>query len=149
MILGITAAGIAGILLLSWIGNGGLRSGSGSGSDSAYPAATHRLVLPKTLLDGRYALAEDAGLGPLVRRRRPVHLPRVRVGGRQHQRGRRGDVGRDRVRRPGIPRPHEGRPHDPRDPHRDPPSPEPTKHDTASRPTRTNPWGGVDLPCHT
>ncbi|MFI9001399.1 hypothetical protein [Streptomyces sp. NPDC053541] len=56
LILGLTAAGIAGVLLLSWIGNGGLR---GTGSDSAYPAATHRLVLPKTLLDGRYALGKD------------------------------------------------------------------------------------------
>ncbi|WMX46168.1 hypothetical protein RGF97_16805 [Streptomyces roseicoloratus] len=57
MILGIVAAGIAGVLLLSWIGNGGLRGGAGA--DSAYPAATHRLVLPKTLLDGRYALGKD------------------------------------------------------------------------------------------
>ncbi|WP_370413703.1 hypothetical protein [Streptomyces fradiae] len=55
MILGIVAAGIAGVLLLSWIGNGGLRGGA----DSAFPAATHRLVLPKTLLDGRYTLGKD------------------------------------------------------------------------------------------
>ncbi|MFF8610582.1 hypothetical protein ACF06X_32230 [Streptomyces sp. NPDC015346] len=54
--LGIVAASIAGVLALSWIGNGGLRGSSGSG---AYPAATHRLALPKTLLDGRYTLADD------------------------------------------------------------------------------------------
>ncbi|MFD7323110.1 hypothetical protein ACFV9D_18765 [Streptomyces sp. NPDC059875] len=54
--LGIVAASIAGVLALSWIGNGGLRGGSDSGT---YPAATHRLALPKTLLDGRYTLADD------------------------------------------------------------------------------------------
>ncbi|MET9376055.1 hypothetical protein ACFYV5_14735 [Streptomyces sp. NPDC003035] len=56
MILGIAAASVIGLLTLSWIGNGGLRGGSSSGS---YPAATHRLTLPKTLLDGRYTLADD------------------------------------------------------------------------------------------
>ncbi|MGW4162805.1 hypothetical protein [Streptomyces sp. NPDC004788] len=59
--LGIVAASIVGVGLLSWIGNGGLRdtAGSGSRSGSAAPAATHRLVLPKTLLDGRYTLTDD------------------------------------------------------------------------------------------
>lgn len=56
LILGIVAASIVGLLTLSWIGNGGLRGGSASGS---YPAATHRLTLPQTLLDGRYTLADD------------------------------------------------------------------------------------------
>lgn len=57
LILGIVAASIAGVVTLSWIGNGALRGGAGSAA--AYPAATHRLALPKTLLDGRYTLADD------------------------------------------------------------------------------------------
>ncbi|WP_328725575.1 hypothetical protein [Streptomyces sp. NBC_00259] len=51
---GIIGASIAvGLLALSWAGN---NLGGGSGS---YPEATHKVTLPKTLLDGRYTLAQD------------------------------------------------------------------------------------------
>ncbi|MCH0538504.1 hypothetical protein I3F58_02800 [Streptomyces sp. MUM 203J] len=53
LVLGIIAASVAFLLLLGWLGSNLIRS------DSGYPAATHRLELPPTLLDGRYTLADD------------------------------------------------------------------------------------------
>ncbi|MGW7368001.1 hypothetical protein ACWGI8_32410 [Streptomyces sp. NPDC054841] len=54
-ILGISAAIVVGVVALGWAGNNLGRLGA-SGS---FPAATHKITLPKTLLDGRYTLTQD------------------------------------------------------------------------------------------
>ncbi|MEE1804331.1 hypothetical protein PUR57_37605 [Streptomyces sp. JV176] len=57
MILGIVAASVVGLLVLSYLGNRGSAS-SGSSSD-AFPAATYQLTVPKTLLGDGYELVKD------------------------------------------------------------------------------------------
>ncbi|MFJ7998102.1 hypothetical protein ACIQ7D_13285 [Streptomyces sp. NPDC096310] len=58
LILGIVAASVVGLLVLSYLGNRGSASSGSSSGD--FPAASYRLTVPKTLLDDGYDLVEDS-----------------------------------------------------------------------------------------
>ncbi|MFD5747038.1 hypothetical protein [Streptomyces sp. NPDC127033] len=57
LILGIVAASVVGLLVLSYLGNRG--SASSGSSSSELPAATYQLTVPKTLLSNDYKLVSD------------------------------------------------------------------------------------------
>ncbi|MBT2444892.1 hypothetical protein J7E93_33315 [Streptomyces sp. ISL-36] len=51
---------IGGLVLVGGLGYAGKLVLDGTGATASFPAATHRLVVPKTLLDGEYTLTTDA-----------------------------------------------------------------------------------------
>jgi hypothetical protein len=57
----IVMASIIGLLAFGWFAANVLRpaGGGGGGGGAAYPAAEYRLTAPRTLLDGKYELADD------------------------------------------------------------------------------------------
>jgi hypothetical protein len=60
-IVAIVLGSVAGVLALVWFGNSGDSGGDSSSSDSSdsFPEAQYQLMLPQTLLDGKYKLAGD------------------------------------------------------------------------------------------
>lgn len=56
LVIGIVAGSL---VLLGCLGFGVKMVIDGAGDDSPFPAATHKLTVPKTLVDGQYTLAQD------------------------------------------------------------------------------------------
>jgi hypothetical protein len=59
LVVGLSLGAIPLILLLAWFGNNVDLRSDRAGGGSGFPAAEYGLTVPKTLLDGKYELADD------------------------------------------------------------------------------------------
>ncbi|ORT61378.1 hypothetical protein [Streptomyces sp. CB03238] len=78
LVIGIVAGSL---VLLGCLGYGVKMVIDGAGDDTPFPEATHKLTVPKTLLDGEYTLAQDMSGTEGKKVLEDTYDPNVRTGG--------------------------------------------------------------------